>query len=156
MGCTRSNSDADDRAYVTGSSATETLFTSSSVSGMSGSAWHYDGHSLLNIDKNWGPRNQLWLKSFTAQALEATSAGLSVPLTCFHWFASLCWRINDTRFATVMVGTNLPYRIRSELWDECQADGISVYRSTMRSWPAGKLKIYRGSLLCIPFSLGLV
>ena len=46
-----------------------------------------------------------------------------------------------------MVGTNLPYRIRSELWDECQADGISVYCSTMRSWPAGKLKIYRGSLI---------
>ena len=46
-----------------------------------------------------------------------------------------------------MVGTNLPYRIRSELWDECQADGISVYRLTMRSWPAGKLKIYRGSLI---------
>ena len=46
-----------------------------------------------------------------------------------------------------MVGTNLPYRIRSELWDECQADGISVYRSTMRSWPAGKLKIYRGPLI---------
>ena len=48
---------------------------------------------------------------------------------------------------TVMVGTNLHYRIRSELWDECQADGISVYRSTMRSWPASKLEIYRGSLI---------
>ena len=46
---------------------------------------------------------------------------------------------------SVMVGTNLPYRIPSELLDECQADGISVYRSTMRSWPAGNLEIYRCS-----------
>ena len=38
----------------------------------------------------------------------------------------------------VMVRTNLPYRIRSELWDECQVDGISVHRSTMRSWPIAR------------------
>ena len=43
-------------------------------------------------------------------------------------------------FVDVMVGTNLPYCIWLELWEECQADGISVYGPTMRSWSAGKLE----------------
>ena len=74
-------------------------------------------------------------------------------LSVFHLFLvvkrNLCGAISFSNKVGryVMVGTNLPYRIRSELWDECQADGISVYCSTMRSWPAGKLEIYRCSLI---------
>ena len=74
-------------------------------------------------------------------------------LSVFHLFLvvnrNLCGAISfsNKMGRYVMVGTNLPYRIRSELWDECQADGISVYRSTMRSWTAGKLEIYRCSLI---------
>ena len=74
-------------------------------------------------------------------------------LSVFHLFLvvkrNLCGAISFSNKVGryVMVGTNLPYRIRSELWDECQADGISVYRSTMRSLPASELEIYRGSLI---------